>query len=183
MNDEKWQNYIKIATAEYGYAGVGSLNGTGHLAIAWDFFHRMNIDSADKSLLDVGCGSNQTSIVKAKWTGVDLIQNKKENTYVGDAHELPFGDENFNIVFSSHALEHTISPLICLLEMNRVLKMGGELLIGVPMDPGFITTCHNYVLTEKGWAHLIKKAGFDIIERHTQSHCANFYAKKIKVIR
>lgn len=50
----------------------------------------------------------------------------------GFAEFLPYGDETFDIVFSSHVLEHVHDIPASLNEMKRVLKDNGTLIIGMP---------------------------------------------------
>jgi ubiquinone/menaquinone biosynthesis C-methylase UbiE len=181
MDNEKWDNYLVKNTAEYGELSGGDIDSTdkNHLSITFDFFRELNIDNKDKTFLDIGCGKGRTNVTKAKWSGIDLVHHDINNNIVKcDAHELLFLDKEFDIIFSSHTLEHTLSPLICLLEMNRVLKNDGDLIIGVPLYPGFVYPGHNYVLTEGGWKHLIQQAGFDIVDTKIVVHCGVFHCKK-----
>lgn len=55
-----------------------------------------------------------------------------------DARALPFGDRHFDLVTSSHMLEHLADPQPALGEMRRVLRPGGVLLL-VVSRPGLIT--------------------------------------------
>lgn len=77
--------------------------------------------------LDVGCGSTRhesfVGLDIRKTAGVDII---------GDAHFLPFGDETFRVVYSSHVLEHVKNPYIALMELRRVSKR--LIIIRVPMS-------------------------------------------------
>lgn len=50
----------------------------------------------------------------------------------GVAEKLPYADERFDVVFSSHVLEHVNSIPQSLYEMKRVLKNDGTLIIGMP---------------------------------------------------
>ncbi len=54
------------------------------------------------------------------------------NIQKGFAENLPFEDQRFDIVFSSHVLEHVEDEMLSLLEMKRVLKEDGVLIIGMP---------------------------------------------------
>lgn len=48
-------------------------------------------------------------------------------------HErLPFDDNSVDLIFTNHTLEHLHEYLHALGEIHRVLKHGGELLVGVP---------------------------------------------------
>jgi SAM-dependent methyltransferase len=48
---------------------------------------------------------------------------------VGDAHNLPMGNNSFDVVVCSEVLEHIINPTQAVFEMHRVLKSGGILLL------------------------------------------------------
>ncbi|MFA6527508.1 MAG: class I SAM-dependent methyltransferase [Candidatus Babeliales bacterium] len=51
---------------------------------------------------------------------------------VADATHLPFPDQSFDVIVSSHVLEHIEDDSTCLQECARVLKPGGELILWVP---------------------------------------------------
>ena len=55
--------------------------------------------------------------------GIDLVAYPPI-VIQGDAHDLPFEDNEFDFVFSN-SLDHSIYPEIFLAEMQRVLKTGG----------------------------------------------------------
>ena len=50
----------------------------------------------------------------------------------GFAEKLPYANETFDVVYSSHVLEHVIDETKSLAEMRRVLKKDGTLIIGMP---------------------------------------------------
>ncbi len=47
----------------------------------------------------------------------------------GDAENLPFSDNSFDIVISRLAFHHFSNPKRCFLEMTRVVKTGGKLVV------------------------------------------------------
>ena len=47
----------------------------------------------------------------------------------GDAHELPFPDERFDLVYARYLLEHVADPARVLAEMRRVLRPGGRIAV------------------------------------------------------
>lgn len=102
--------------------------------------------AADKSLLDVGCGSGQTAIPAAKKgikvTGVDiaenLIQHARERAQelklnaefeVGDAENLPCSDQSYDVIISMFGAMFAPRPEQVTNEFSRVLKSGGQLIM------------------------------------------------------
>jgi ubiquinone/menaquinone biosynthesis C-methylase UbiE len=97
-------------------------------------------------VLDVGCGPGDLSIRISQnchevW-GVDvtpeMIQIAEEKTasapanvyfQQADACDLPFENHSFDTVMSINALQTMTRPEMALMEMSRVLKPGGELLL------------------------------------------------------
>jgi predicted SAM-dependent methyltransferase len=81
--------------------------------------------------LHVGCGSN----IIPGFTNFDIFPNPGVDV-VSDAREgLPFDDNQFEIVFSEHMLEHVDYPRsakVILGDMVRVAKPGGRVIVGVP---------------------------------------------------
>jgi len=76
---------------------------------------------------------------------------------------LPFPAETFDMVAGFQIFEHTLSPLLFLLEQFRVLKMGGTLLLEWPPADQFTMddNPHHQVCFTPGQAHgLFRKAGF-----------------------
>lgn len=106
-------------------------------------------------LLDIGCGTGDLmcNIFRRKpdWKiyGIDistamLRQARQKNKQLilrkGDVHHLPFPDNTFDIVTNTISFHHYENPLKALLEMYRVLKPGGVLLLlDSVKDPCFIS--------------------------------------------
>lgn len=70
---------------------------------------------------------NMTPFVR----GVDLYSETPE-VIVGDMLDLPFENETFDIVISSHSLEHISDYDLAIKEMRRVLKLNGYVCVEVP---------------------------------------------------
>lgn len=57
---------------------------------------------------------------------------------VGDMHNLPYAwDEQFDLVFASHVLEHSPAPFVALSSWIRTLKPGGTLFLVLPNADGY----------------------------------------------
>jgi len=67
---------------------------------------------------------------------VEHLGNKK-GLCIADAQEVPYRASDFDVVFSSHVLEHIEKEDKMLKEIYRVLKKNGNLIVIVPYDYSF----------------------------------------------
>lgn len=118
------------------------------------------LKSQSGKILDVGCGNgnlfNFLPDGKYELFGIDFSENMiaeaekncsvKASFSVGDAERLPFGDDSFDIIVCNASFHHYVHPNTVLEEMNRVLRIGGKLLIGDPYIPTGIRGLMNVVL-------------------------------------
>ena len=97
-------------------------------------------------MLDIGCGrgywlnkvAENTSL---DLTGCDLYDNVKLNrgTYLkANAEDLPFEDDQFDIVTSHHTIEHVRNPYKVVNELKRIAKK--QLIIATPCQRYFYYT-------------------------------------------
>lgn len=95
----------------------------------------------DAAILDAGCGKlltlNEMGFINVK--GIDLID--APDIIKADMHTVPYGDSTFDVVYSSHSLEHAYDPLKALAEFKRVLKPDGKLFLVLPY-PDYIDSEH-----------------------------------------
>jgi len=102
-------------------------------------------------VLDIGCGYGDLMLPFAKANveviGTELSQvmldtartNLKEYSScrfaLAPAEALPFGDNSLDCVLLADVIEHLVDPQLCVIEVNRVLKPGGRLIITTPNPP------------------------------------------------
>jgi len=140
-----------------------------------------------KSILDLGCGSGELLIffkdIGFEVSGIEIDPETSQflkNTYNLNIHNqdmdssFPFPDNSFDIVVARHSLEHTHNPLRVLLEIKRVLKQNGQLILGLPNIESFIAKLtvenwndldlprHMYHFSPETISLLLTKAGFKI---------------------
>ena len=84
-------------------------------------------------LLDIGCGEYGPHFQNYDVVRLDLDPTTKPDI-IADARKLPIDDLSFDVVYSSHVLEHFSFKwsINILKEWIRVLKIGGEIQIVVP---------------------------------------------------
>lgn len=127
--------------------------------------------------LDVGCGTgysmyravhdrNCNSIgvdprprKAGVFHGVEKLTTENYRIETGVAENLPLEDNSIDVVYSSHVFEHVQDEEMTLLEMKRVVKPNGTIIIGVPtatmavirLISLFLFETHRNILTMMRW--------------------------------
>lgn len=113
-------------------------------------------------VLDVGCGPGDLLTAAseisptAKLYGLDLSPEmirvarqrlgRRAELVVGDAEELPWPDEHFEVALCIDSLHHYPEPVKALFEMHRVLKPSGRLILGDVWLPAVLRQLANLFL-------------------------------------
>jgi SAM-dependent methyltransferase len=116
-------------------------------------------------VLDVGCGQKRyRDLVRCdEYVGIDNRGGPAVDV-VGDAHALPFGDENFDSVLSNQVLEHVRDPSAVVAEVRRILKPGGCFVLSVPFIGRLHGAPHDYWrFSEFGIRELLEAGRFEVI--------------------
>ena len=143
------------------------------------------------NFLDIGCGAGYAMMkaqneLNCSVTGIDpnpgdhgvgrYLKELVEKVEIkkGVAENLPYENESFSNVYFSHVLEHVNNEKKVLAEINRVLKMEGIAVIGMPTSAMAILNLISQIL----FTTHIKVYEFirSLIE-------ANFYRNFIKIFR
>ena len=131
---------------------------------------RMLAPQLSGRLLDFGCGRKPyENLFKVKeYIGVDMEdtghghKNSKIDVYY-DGKNIPFPDESFDSVFCSEVFEHVFNLDEIIIEIKRVMKKGGQILITVPFSWNEHEVPYDFArYTSFGITHLLEKNGFEL---------------------
>jgi ubiquinone/menaquinone biosynthesis C-methylase UbiE len=107
----------------------------------------------------------------------EFVQEKQPGSRVdyarADAKALPFLNARFDVVLSLYVLHHTVGYRAALMEIARVLRPGGHLLLVDLMRPGFLpqlpaSVAPEGILTKSEWQELFRSCGFSIAHWQTR---------------
>ena len=137
-------------------------------------------DLADKKVLDIGCSNGlYLQSFAADSLGLEQVsklaeaaQAKGLNVIHTDAINYLDTIENaaFDAVSYSHAMEHVDAPICTLREIHRILRPGGTLVLGLPIENSlarqlfrhdYFNGTHLYAFTIKNTRKLLAETGFE----------------------
>ncbi len=141
-----------------------------------DGLHRDGLIIAGMRVLDVGCGQgvamDKFRDLSLEAVGItlgadgDLCRAKDLDVREMDQNFMTFADNEFDLLWCRHVLEHSIAPLFTLSEYRRVLKPGGLAYVEVPAPDTSArheTNPNHYsVLPLSAWFNLFSRVGFAV---------------------
>ena len=165
------------------YSRIFSGGSTGRI---WDLIH-MQMEKPFKAtqsgkILEIGAGAGehirfvkdgfesyiQSDIDISNLSQTHGVSNEKE-----DATDLSYADNSFDRSILSCVLAHLYEPELAIAEVRRVTKVGGNITIYVPCEPGILLRCAQKIVTERKMKKLgIKNPRF----LHFVEHRSNFLA-------
>jgi ubiquinone/menaquinone biosynthesis C-methylase UbiE len=151
----------------------------GHILAAADFASARGL-----RVLEIGCGLGtdgaQFAKAGAEYTGIDLTEaaielarkrfeltGLKGEFQTGDAENLSFPDESFDLVYSHGVLHHTPDIERAVSEIHRVLKTGGRAIVMLYHRDSYNYRIGIQVLRRAGAGLLQSDSGMRIIHRLT----------------
>jgi SAM-dependent methyltransferase len=132
---------------------------------------RENAPMLSGRILDYGCGSKpyERLFPNQEYIGIDVKESghpseRKRADFFFDGSTLPFRDSEFDSVLISEVVEHLFDLNSSLLEINRVIRPGGKILITCP----FVWSLHEEPYDFARYTPFalraeLEKAGFKII--------------------
>ena len=154
---------------------VSELNVSSRMAadVTAAFYDRALPVHARGKLLDLGCGKVPLFIAYERFIKscicVDWKNTRHPNPFIDQECDLtkplPFANNEFDTIILSSVLEHISKPEPLWREMNRVLSIGGKILLSVP----FMYWLHErpydfYRYTEFALRRFAEESGFKLIE-------------------
>lgn len=99
---------------------------------------------------DIGCGEQplraRIEASGAEYVGLDIGQNSRNTVHVlGGVTDLPFGDNQYDVIICTEVLEHVVDTLAAFRELARVLKPGGVILVSTPFAYRLHEVPYDYV--------------------------------------
>jgi len=64
-----------------------------------------------------------------------------------DLHQIPLEDNQYEIIFCNHVMEHVTDDLKCMQELHRIMKPGGWGIFQVPIDTNLTSTSEVWSIT------------------------------------
>lgn len=125
------------------------------------------------SCMDFGCGISpyKRLLPVDEYIGVEIeTEDKKPGIVYYDGYRIPFENDRFDCIISSEVFEHVFNIEDIVLELNRVLKPGGIMLLTIPF--AYPQHCQPYDFrrwTMEGVKVLLGNAGFELVEGRTSS--------------
>jgi len=140
-------------------------------------FAWMNQNAPGVKVLNLGSGVGRFDghlSKDIKMLNLDVDPTKPGVDIVADAHDLPFEDGSFDIVYSIAVLEHVRKPWIVADEIWRVLRPGGHVVLELP----FLNVIHDehdyFRFTDKGIRSLFDEDRFDVVLEQVGSGGGSF---------
>lgn len=124
-------------------------------------------------VLDLGCGIGDFLQFRAGTIGTD-INSRLVSWCKGRGFEvklmapdsLPFEDARFDCVVIDNVLEHIAAPEALLMDVRRVLRHSGRVLVGVPGQRGFASDPDHKVFYDiASLTAVMKGSGFEAVAR------------------
>jgi SAM-dependent methyltransferase len=173
MNVEEYATMFSVEDNHWWYRGLRGMVGR-----AW----RRHVGGDAARVLDAGCGTGAILAMlagQARPVGIDLMPEairfcriRKQNlTAAASVVALPFADGSFDAAVSLDVLCHRsiIDKRAPLLEIGRVLRPGGVLILNLPAYQ-WLYSSHDVAVhtdmrfTKRQGAGLLRDCGFRVIE-------------------
>ncbi len=127
-----------------------------------------------RRILNVGCGNDNYGTDR-----VDIVKSKATTKVANIEKSLPYKDNSFDEVYCSYVWEHMKNPFNLLLEMKRVCKWGGRIVV-LTDNAGYVYTHMKFRGYHGNYSDkAVHQGEFNKMDRHyalyTPEHLRNFF--------
>lgn len=104
---------------------------------------------------------------------------------VSDIVDIPLGDESLDAILCVEVIEHVEDPMIVFIELSRLLKTGGKLILTAPFNsmthyaPYHYSTGFSKYYYEKN----LPKFGFKILEISANGNYYEYFAQELRRLK
>jgi len=160
---------------------------TPYESVATDFYRELIAGVVDKPsarILDLGCfkGILVGKLNNYSTVGLDVTTEgfMKQGKYVlGIGEQLPFKDDSFDCVAMTEVIEHILEPERVFVEIRRILKDGGYLLITHPNKYNLLDETLEWFKENRWIRKMLKRPIYQGVQ-HVQSF---YYSDTIQALR
>lgn len=148
----------------------------GHTKLAKDVIDKWMPEIKDiRDVLDVGCGTGFCyeffSLYHIEYVGIASgIRSEKPRIFDVDYNFSGYSDEDFDLIFSRHSLEHSPFPILTLMEWHRIAKKYLILVLPNPDYYTYIGRNHYSVMNKQQTKWLLRRAGWKVMETDYSEH-------------
>lgn len=131
--------------------------------------------------LNLGSSNPKGQYKEPEWVNLDYCQMDGVQVR-GSAVELPFRDNSFELIHSSHMLEHLSrdKTIPTLKECYRILQPNGQLFVEVPnFEQVVYLLADAYQAKDQAAIHIWKTSCFGKSERKGMSHLTGFHEEQM----
>jgi len=169
-NQENFFNLMKLGLKDIGF----------------DEFYKKGVNG--RRFLDIGCATglllNYLSRKGWKVHGVEIcrasaeygIKNFNLDIFIGTLEEASFPSNYFDVVHFSHLIEHVPDPLSLLIEVRRIVKKDGHIILTTPNVHGFQARVsgrkwrsaipdHIFLFSKKSMRKILYRTGFRVVKQ------------------
>ena len=115
------------------------------------------------------------------WIYLDL-ENDRRPHLQSDVEQLPLGNAIFDTVVCLEVLEYVTRPKEALLEMKRVLKSTGNIILSAPFMHRTDSPHDYWRFSEHGLRHMLREIGFSIVWLRAQGNALAVAVNIIKYV-
>lgn len=145
---------------------------------------RFTLPAVAKTILDVGCGTAKLTesigvrYPQANIVGLDIAEGMLKfaqqhhaniNFVCADAEELPFADDQFDLIISNFAVQWCADFYRLLAEIKRCLAPGGRFVFSIPAENTLTELKESWYRVDPGFTHVNQFPALDYVRCAAQA--------------